>query len=383
MLLPDFGLALYLTFQLFFLVTGGVKTPDPLWKAPCASDVAAYCTQYTKDWSQEQCLLIHMQKLSEPCSGILVRTNPEAKCIAETGSPCRFAEAQKPPEQPASETPIEPKPDPCEGEYQRFCWHVAPEDWRGRSQCMLDNLSELPRDCLMFVQQQASISECAEDIQRLCRGAVGPAAELCLQRNMHSLSKTCRERYHADEKDSSDAACADDLLRLCPREAKDGQGKGKCLREHIRELSPVCGAFFDPNMRRCASDRKRFCPQARTFDEVTRCLSERSGLDPVCRQVVDMNAFRGRRPSRPREEPSGGTGEGRPDEAGPGEPDRGEPDYQGGAMVCKNDFIRFCSQLGSWRKDRNATRRCLLANVEQLEPACAERVRGRGDSKGK
>ena len=91
----------------------------------------------------------------------------------------------------------------------------------------------------------------------------------------------------------------------------------------------------------CAVDVKRFCPRAKTGQDVIRCLAENErSLSPACEEM--------RRGAR----------------------DHARGEMRGVMQACRQEINSFCSQLGA--ENTSATFGCLRQNQNQLSIPCRQ-----------
>lgn len=85
---------------------------------------------------------------------------------------------------------------------------------------------------------------CAEELAQYCKGIKPGGGRLlvCLKEHESDLSPTCRDKVAGLEKRLKEAEriCAVDIEKFC-KGVQRGEGRiAKCLKEHIKEISPEC-----------------------------------------------------------------------------------------------------------------------------------------------
>jgi Cysteine rich repeat len=82
---------------------------------------------------------------------------------------------------------------------------------------------------------------CTADIQSLCAGITGQAKiRECFLSHLNSLSAACSDSL--SKKLSVVKECASDVTDYCSSVKSGHNAIAKCLRGHLRELSPSCRA---------------------------------------------------------------------------------------------------------------------------------------------
>ena len=93
---------------------------------------------------------------------------------------------------------------------------------------------------------QGQRGPCADDIAKFCKDIKPGGGRLvkCIKEHEKELSPVCTASMEEAKKKLKDAhqACADDVQKFC-KDVKPGQGHiVNCLREHQKDLSPTCQA---------------------------------------------------------------------------------------------------------------------------------------------
>ncbi len=85
---------------------------------------------------------------------------------------------------------------------------------------------------------------CADEIENFCRDVKPGEGRLlqCLREHDSQLSAACRYKLAATTRRVEEArqVCGDDLRKFCAEVAPGGGRLLKCLKQHMKELSPEC-----------------------------------------------------------------------------------------------------------------------------------------------
>ncbi len=153
-------------------------------------------------------------------------------------------------------------PWPCQPDVERLCAGVEPGGGR-LIKCLEEHWDEVSEDCKATKKGEGAKGEggkggtggdkgreaCMADKERLCAGAEHPGK--CLEEHLDELSPECLAMKRGMKKEWSEKkggvkeggkgyeACLADKERLC----QGADHPGMCLEEHMDELSPECRAM--------------------------------------------------------------------------------------------------------------------------------------------
>jgi hypothetical protein len=93
---------------------------------------------------------------------------------------------------------------------------------------------------------------CAEDAKKLCSSNKGnrEAMTKCMLDHQNDLSPACKEKLQAAKGKAKEKMmsikenCMEDMKKFCSKETTGKEGKGKCLKSHVDQLSPKCKESF-------------------------------------------------------------------------------------------------------------------------------------------
>ncbi len=97
---------------------------------------------------------------------------------------------------------------------------------------------------VVLAAETAGQRPCADEIEKFCKDVKPGGGRLlqCLQEHDSQLSTDCRYKVETTSRQVEEArqACGNDLKKFCAEVAPGGGRLLKCLKEHVKELSPGC-----------------------------------------------------------------------------------------------------------------------------------------------
>ena len=244
------------------IVAGAIALASPAhasWRAVCREDTGRLCPPDQKPKTMLQCLQQHRSELSVICAKRLPQpkpagAKPAAACSADiehfckdlTGRPAAMLQCLGGHKDDLSEAcrtslakaspAVQSAAVPCADDFKRLCHDVAPQAG-ARNKCLIEHKSEVSAPCRAFLDRpQPPGAPCRADVERLCKGVLGPAAvHECLAKHDADLTPACRAVVN-----KPGDPCREDTVRLC-KGVIPGEGRViACLKEHQSDLSPSC-----------------------------------------------------------------------------------------------------------------------------------------------
>ncbi len=100
----------------------------------------------------------------------------------------------------------------------------------------------------VFAENSADQRPCVDEIEKFCRDAKPGEGRIvpCLRDHDVELSTVCRYKVTTALRrvDEAKQACEKDVRQFCPEVTPGGGRLVKCLKLHIKELSPDCREVF-------------------------------------------------------------------------------------------------------------------------------------------
>jgi hypothetical protein len=194
---------------------------------------------------------------------------------------------------------------PCRADVERLCMDSA-----DKGACLEQRLGEVSPACREFKEKMRREWQA----RGAAKGEKSPGMQACLEQRLGEVSPACREfkekmrrEWQArgaakGEKSPGMQACMEDAKRLCP----GADDPGKCVHEHIDEVSEACRAFKQGRRREqamhggpeaCREDLRKFC------DGVERpgaCIEEHlDQVSPACREFKEKMRSLAGKPEKP------------------------------------------------------------------------------------
>jgi len=112
-----------------------------------------------------------------------------------------------------------------------------------------------------FPESPAEQRPCAGELERFCRDVQPGEGRImeCLQEHDRDLSAACRDKVNVvlARQEVAKQACLKDIEKFCADVTPGGERLMKCLKPHLRELSPHCREKFGRFRARLDSGKKR------------------------------------------------------------------------------------------------------------------------------